>query len=110
MYNTFEMKKLSDKDCCWNICFEINPQAFGGFCLTLAWLFSNINLNAFLGGMILAKVTEAGNHYISAEIDINKLRWRCENSRVFHQRRPEVYGDIVKELKPWEVYEKKTKD
>jgi len=60
--------------------------------------------------MILAHVSENGNHYISAELDMKELRDQRKNSRVFHQRRPEIYGEIVKQHKPWEVYEKNAKD
>jgi len=59
---------------------------------------------------VLAHITEKGNHYISTEIDLKDLRWRRANSRVFHQRRPKIYGEIVKQHKPWEVYGKKAKD
>jgi len=92
--------------------FLVQTDMFRNFCAMIA-----TNLGPGSGTtigtwptQILAKVAETGNHYISAEIDINTLRWRRKNSRVFHQRRPEIYGEIVKQLKPWEVYEKKTKN
>ena len=55
---------------------------------------------------ILAHVPETGSHYISAEIDLVQLRWRRANSRTFHQRRPEIYHDIVTEHQPWDSYPK----
>ncbi len=59
---------------------------------------------------ILAKVSQTGNHYISAELDLAKLRLQRKNSRVFHQRRPKVYNAIVQKHKPWEIYEKNIDD
>lgn len=43
--------------------------------------------------------------YITATIDLDHLRDFRKNSRVFHQRRPEIYTPIVQEWKPWEAYE-----
>jgi predicted amidohydrolase len=54
---------------------------------------------------ILKHVDETGNHYISAEIDLDVIRCRRLYSRTFHQRRPEIYDTIVQEHKPWEIYE-----
>ena len=56
-------------------------------------------------GKILAHSTETGSQYISADIDLKTLRWRRANSRTHHQRRPEVYGEIVEEHEPWGVYD-----
>ncbi len=56
------------------------------------------------GAAILAHVTKTGSHYISAEIDLEHLRWRRAFSRTFHQRRPQIYGAITKEHRPWEAY------
>jgi len=54
--------------------------------------------------VILAQVTETGNHYISAQINLKELRWRRANSRTFHQRRPDIYGAVVQKHAPWKVY------
>lgn len=54
--------------------------------------------------VILAHVTETGNHYISAELNLKGLRTARVNSRVFHQRRPELYRTLVEKHRPWEVY------
>ncbi|HOZ45307.1 MAG TPA: carbon-nitrogen hydrolase family protein [Candidatus Hydrogenedentes bacterium] len=55
---------------------------------------------------ILAKVPGTGEHYITAEIDLEHLREHRANSRMHHQRRPEVYGPIVQQHEPWAVYER----
>ncbi len=55
-------------------------------------------------GEILAHSTETGEQYISSKIDMKTLRWRRENSRTHHQRRPEVYKEIVEEHQPWLAY------
>lgn len=53
---------------------------------------------------ILAIVRETGDHYISAEIDLEALRIQRKHSRVFHQREPEKYGVITKEMRPQDKY------
>lgn len=55
--------------------------------------------------VIHAHVQETGNHYISAEIDLEALREARANSRMFHQRRPELYQPITTRQEPWKVYE-----
>ena len=55
--------------------------------------------------IILEHVDDTGNHYISAEINLKSLRERRANSRVHHQRRPELYGSITKSHEIWKVYE-----
>ena len=54
---------------------------------------------------ILAHSTETGDQYISSEIDMKTLRWRRANSRIHHQRRSEVYGEIGAVHEPWKIYE-----
>ena len=53
---------------------------------------------------ILAQVTEPGNHYIKADIDLKSLRERRANSRTFHQRKPHIYNAVTESHSPWEVY------
>jgi hypothetical protein len=50
-------------------------------------------------------VEEYGNHYISYEIDLKKLRTERAHSRVHHQRRPDLYGPITEEHQTWKVYD-----
>ncbi len=54
---------------------------------------------------ILAHITEPGNHYIKADIDLKTLREYRANSRTLHQRKPQIYGAITESHKPWEAYE-----
>jgi len=53
---------------------------------------------------ILAHVKETGDHYISAEIDLEALRLRRKNSRVFYQREPGKYSEITKKMCPQDKY------
>ncbi|MCL5270126.1 MAG: carbon-nitrogen hydrolase family protein [bacterium] len=53
---------------------------------------------------ILKICPEAKEDYIVADLDLRHLRdWR-KNSRTFHQRRPEVYGEILESYPVWEDY------
>ena len=69
------------------------------------------NLNPGSGTMIgtwpatiLAHIKETGDHYISAEIDLEALRIQRKHSRLFHQREPGKYGVISKPMNPQEKY------
>jgi predicted amidohydrolase len=54
---------------------------------------------------LLAHVDSTGNHYISADINLKHLRERRANSRVHHQRKPELYGSVAERFDTWTVYE-----
>ena len=54
--------------------------------------------------IILARVNEIGDHYITAEIDLEALREQRKNSRCFHQRAPEKYKVLTSEIKPQDKY------
>jgi predicted amidohydrolase len=45
---------------------------------------------------ILTACTEPGEGYITATIDLGKVRMARQNSRNLQQRRPEAYGEIVR--------------
>ncbi len=88
--------------------FIVQTDMFRNYCAMVA-----TNLGTGSGTMIgtwpatiLAHVPETGSHYISAEIDLADLRWRRTYSRTFHQRRPEIYQEIVKQHQPWKSYPK----
>lgn len=53
---------------------------------------------------ILARAATPQDDYIAAEIDLTHLRLFRANSRIFHQRRPEIYGPLVESHRPWEAY------
>jgi len=87
--------------------FVVQTDVFRNYCAMVS-----TNLGPGSGTMIttwpantLAHITENGNHYISADLDLKNLRWYRANSRVHHQRRPELYNSITKPHQPWKVYE-----
>jgi len=45
------------------------------------------------------------NDYIVDDLNLRQIRLYRKHSRIFHQRRPDVYGDIVKSWPVWENYE-----
>ena len=47
---------------------------------------------------ILAACTEPKEGYITATIDLERVRKARQNSRNLQQRRPEVYGEIVRPI------------
>jgi len=51
-----------------------------------------------------AIVTDPGNAYITAELNLAELRHQRRNNRMLHQRRPEIYQDLATEWRPWEAY------
>jgi len=53
---------------------------------------------------ILAHAPTPEHDYITAEVDLKHLRLYRQNSRVFHQRRPEIYGPLTQPHRPWEAY------
>ena len=54
---------------------------------------------------ILAQVPSIGSHYIVSEINMKDLRIARANSRVHHQKKPQVYTAITETNKTWEIYE-----
>lgn len=86
--------------------YIVRTDMFRNFCAMVA-----TNLAPGSGTMIgtwpeslLAHVEETGNHYIIADIPLKALREQRANSRMFHQRRPELYETMAQEHKPWEPY------
>lgn len=53
---------------------------------------------------IEAYVEETGNQYISCDINLKALREGRKNSRVHHQRRPDLYESITEAHPIWEAY------
>ncbi len=47
---------------------------------------------------------DSGEGFIVSDLDLKSLRNQRRNNRMFHQRRPEIYGPITQEWKPWEAY------
>ena len=42
--------------------------------------------------------------FLVADLNLAELRKQRKNNRMFHQRRPEIYGTVTKDWKPWEAY------
>ena len=42
--------------------------------------------------------------FLVADLDLATLRKERLNNRMMHQRRPEIYGPITQQWKPWEAY------
>jgi len=87
--------------------FVVQTDIFRNYCALIS-----TNLGPGSGTMIgtwpcniLAIIKETGSHYITAELNLKDLRRHRTNSRVFHQRRPEVYGPVTDSHQPWKVYE-----
>ena len=57
-------------------------------------------------GWSLAAVAEKLNEetLIVADLDLAEIRKQRLNNRMFHQRRPEVYGPITQAWQPWDAY------
>ncbi len=53
---------------------------------------------------VLARAEKPETDYITATIDLTDLRRFRKNSRVFHQRRPELYRALGEAHRPWEAY------
>ncbi|MEM8494811.1 MAG: hypothetical protein AAF663_05440 [Planctomycetota bacterium] len=51
-----------------------------------------------------AAVAPSGEDLIVADLDLATLRQQRLNNRMFHQRRPSVYGPITQAWRPWEAY------
>jgi predicted amidohydrolase len=54
---------------------------------------------------IKAHCPEAKEDYITATLNLKRLRLARKNSRDFQQRRPDLYGEIPKEHAVWKAYE-----
>lgn len=53
---------------------------------------------------ILACCPEAREDYITGKLDLLHVRTARKHARMFHQRRPELYGGLVKSYPVWDAY------
>lgn len=53
---------------------------------------------------IQALLTEAGEGYITAKLNLTELRQNRRNNRMLHQRRPDLYKDLAEPWRPWDAY------
>ena len=58
---------------------------------------------AYAGNM-LARAEEPGPAYLTAELNLDTLRDRRRNNRMFHQWRPELVAPLAEPQQPWEAY------
>ena len=50
------------------------------------------------GNQIIAQAPDRSEAYISADIDLQRVRQRREKSRNFQQRRPDLYQPLLQRL------------
>ncbi|MHB1355105.1 MAG: carbon-nitrogen hydrolase family protein [Anaerolineae bacterium] len=53
---------------------------------------------------LFPRITEKGAGCVHATLDLHKLRWLRKHLRTMHQRRPELYGRLVEDVKLWQDY------
>jgi predicted amidohydrolase len=53
---------------------------------------------------LFPSIKEAGDACVHADIDLQKLRWHRKHLRQMHQRRPDLYGALVGDVKTWQNY------
>lgn len=50
------------------------------------------------------RIKEQGDACVTALINLAELRWKRKHLRTMHQRRPELYGALVRDVKMWQHY------
>lgn len=55
-------------------------------------------------GRLFPRIPEPGAGCVHATLDLRKLRWARKHLRTMHQRRPELYGRLVQDVKLWQEY------
>lgn len=55
-------------------------------------------------GLDEAATEEGKEAFVVGDLDLATLREERLNNRMFHQRRPEIYGPITSDLRPWDAY------
>ncbi|MEN1680849.1 MAG: carbon-nitrogen hydrolase family protein [Planctomycetota bacterium] len=53
---------------------------------------------------LFPRIDKPGDGCVHATIDLDRLRWRRKHLRTMHQRRPEMYGLLTKDVKMWQDY------
>jgi len=53
---------------------------------------------------LFPRTKKPGDACVHAKIDLGKLRWRRKHLRTMHQRRPELYGLLTRDIKMWQNY------
>ena len=55
-------------------------------------------------GNVVAIAPHPGEAYLTAEMDLAGLRVQRKNNRMFHQRRPERFRELIQHFEPWTAY------
>jgi hypothetical protein len=55
-------------------------------------------------GRLFPRIKEPGDGCVHATIDLYNLRKTRKHLRTMHQRRPELYGRLVHDVKMWQNY------
>ncbi len=50
------------------------------------------------------RIKQKGDACLTAEINLAELRWKRKHLRTMHQRRPELYGLLTRDVKMWQNY------
>ncbi len=50
------------------------------------------------------RIKQPGDMCVSAVINLSELRWKRKHLRTMHQRRPEMYGLLTRDVKMWQNY------
>jgi predicted amidohydrolase len=53
---------------------------------------------------LFPRIKTPGDACVSAEIDLAKLRWKRKHLRTMHQRRPDMYGLLTRDVTMWQDY------
>jgi len=83
-----------------NITQGFNTGFAGLGCVTPAGNYSDKHEQARLH----PRIKEKGDACVTASINLAKLRWKRKHLRTMHQRRPELYGLLTRDVKMWQNY------
>ncbi|MCP4643340.1 MAG: carbon-nitrogen hydrolase family protein [bacterium] len=53
---------------------------------------------------LFPRIKEQGDACVSATINLAELRWKRKHLRTMHQRRPELYGPLTRDVRMWQDY------
>ncbi|HQE83173.1 MAG TPA: carbon-nitrogen hydrolase family protein [Candidatus Hydrogenedentes bacterium] len=83
-----------------NITMGFNTGFAGPGCVTPAGGYSQEREQARL----YPRIKDKGDACVSASINLAELRWKRKHLRTMHQRRPELYGLLTRDVKMWQNY------
>jgi predicted amidohydrolase len=83
-----------------NITQGVNTGFAGPGCVTPAGDYKDAREEARL----YPRIKHKGDACVTASIDLAELRWKRKHLRTMHQRRPELYGLLTRDVKMWQNY------